>query len=74
VRIEKVCKEFNVPLKAAALQFVLAHPAIPTVLAGTRNPHHMQENIDLMVHKIPAEFWAALRDADLVRANAPTPS
>jgi D-threo-aldose 1-dehydrogenase len=73
-RIEKVCKEFNVPLKAAALQFVLAHPAIPTVLAGTRNPHHMQENIDLMVHKIPAEFWAALRDADLVRANAPTPS
>jgi D-threo-aldose 1-dehydrogenase len=72
-RIEAVCKDFKVPLKAAALQFVLAHPCIPTVLVGTRSPHQMEENIALMIHEIPAEFWQALRDAKLIRPDAPTP-
>lgn len=71
--IEAVCKKFEVPIKAAALQFVLAHPCIPTVLAGTRSPHHMQENIDLLVHHIPAEFWEAMKASKLVRPDAPTP-
>ena len=35
-RIEAVCARHDVPLKAVALQFVLAHPAIPTNIPGTR--------------------------------------
>jgi D-threo-aldose 1-dehydrogenase len=73
VKIEAICKEFRVPLKAAALQFVLAHPAIPTVLAGTRSASHMKENIALMSHEIPSTFWDALRHSNLIRPDAPTP-
>ena len=36
-KIERVCEEHNVPLRAAALQFPLAHPAIEIVLAGVKS-------------------------------------
>jgi len=73
-RIEAVCKEFNVPLKAAALQFVLAHPSIPTNIPGTRTSKHLNENVGLISHPIPADFWAALKKQGLIRENAPTPA
>jgi D-threo-aldose 1-dehydrogenase len=73
-QIEAVCKEHDVPLKGAALQFVLAHPAIPTNIPGTRTKTHLDENIALINHAIPADFWAALKKKHLIRENAPTPS
>ena len=73
-KIEAVCKTFEVPLKAAALQFVLAHPSIPTNIPGTRTKKHLDENIDLIGHPIPSEFWNELKKQGLVRENAPTPS
>jgi D-threo-aldose 1-dehydrogenase len=73
-KIEAVCKKFDVPMKAAALQFVLAHPLIPTNIPGTRTKAHLDENIALIGHPIPAEFWAALKKEGLVRDNAPTPA
>ena len=73
-KIEAACKEYNVPMKAAALQFVLAHPAIPTNIPGTRTKTHLDENLALISHPIPAEFWAALKKKGLVRENAPVPT
>jgi D-threo-aldose 1-dehydrogenase len=35
-RMEAVCAEHGVPLPAAALQFVVEHPAIGSFIAGTR--------------------------------------
>jgi D-threo-aldose 1-dehydrogenase len=72
-KIEKVCKDLNVPMKAAALQFVLAHPAIPTNIPGTRTKAHLDENIALIEHPIPPEFWAAMKKQGLVRESAPVP-
>jgi len=73
-QIEAVCKQFDIPMKAAALQFVLAHPAIPTNIPGTRTKVHLDENIKLIEYPIPAEFWAEMRKRGLIRDNAPTPS
>ena len=72
-QIEAVCQEFNVPLPAAALQFVVAHPAIPTFMSGTRNVDQLQQNLEWFSHPIPAEFWAALKQKGLLREDAPTP-
>ena len=36
--LEALCKEFGVPLGAAALQFPLAHQAICNVLPGPKSP------------------------------------
>jgi D-threo-aldose 1-dehydrogenase len=72
--IEQVCKEFNVPLPAAALQFVVAHPAVPSFIAGVRNTEQLQGNIDCMNIDIPSQLWQTLKDKGLLRKDAPTPA
>src|SRR5712671_2202468 len=43
--LEKVCEEFAVPLPAAALQFVVAHPAIRTFISGTSTAAQLKQNL-----------------------------
>jgi D-threo-aldose 1-dehydrogenase len=73
-RIEAVCQRHGVPLKAAAVQFVLAHPAIPTNIPGTRTVAHLHENLEMARHPIPADLWAELKAEGLLRKDAPVPS
>ena len=73
-RIEKVCAAHGVPLPAAALQFVVAHPAIASFCAGTRTVDQLRQNLDWFSHPIPADFWAELKHEGLLRADAPVPA
>jgi D-threo-aldose 1-dehydrogenase len=72
--MERICLEFNVPLAAAALQFVVAHPAIPSFLMGTRTVEQLQKNLAWFQHPIPGEFWASLKTQGLLPENAPVPA
>ena len=72
-RIEALCAAHGVPLRAAALQFVLAQPAVEAVLLGARAPHEWQDAQAMLRVRIPPAFWQALRDAGLVPDAAPTP-
>lgn len=72
-KIEDVCAEFKVPLPAAALQFVVSHPAIPSFIAGTRTVEQLEQNLKWFSHPIPVEFWAELKKRGLLREDAPTP-
>lgn len=73
-KIEAVCADFDVPLPAAALQFVVAHPAIPTFMAGTRTVAQLDQNLKWFSHPIPNDFWATLKSRGLLREDAPTPA
>jgi len=73
-RIEAVCSAHSVPLPAAALQFVVAHPAIPSFIAGTRTVGQIERNLAWFEHPIPAAFWFELKSEGLLREDAPTPS
>ena len=72
--IEAVCEEHGVPLPAAAMQFVVAHPAVPSFIAGTRTVEQLQKNLEWFSHPIPAEFWSDLKMKRLLREDAPTPA
>jgi D-threo-aldose 1-dehydrogenase len=72
-RIEEVCSANGVSLKAAALQFVLAHPAITTNIPGTRSTKQLQENLDTFREVIPSSFWTELKSRRLLRSDAPVP-
>lgn len=73
VAIEEVCLEYRVPLKAAALQFPLAHPAVDRVLAGARSRTELDENLTLAAQPIAPAFWSELRARGLVDTTAPLP-
>jgi D-threo-aldose 1-dehydrogenase len=73
-RLAAVCTRYGVSLKAAAVQFPLAHPAVASVVAGVRRPDHLAEYPDLYRASIPAELWAELREEHLLPPDAPTPA
>jgi D-threo-aldose 1-dehydrogenase len=72
-RIAAVCARHGVDLRAAALQFVLAHPAIVSVIPGARSIAEVEENVALIERPIPVGLWADLKDAGLLDHAAPTP-
>jgi D-threo-aldose 1-dehydrogenase len=66
-----ICERHAVPLKAAAIQFPFAHPAIACVLSGTIAARHLEENAELLRTEIPPALWADIRAAGHVRDEAP---
>jgi D-threo-aldose 1-dehydrogenase len=73
-RIAGVCERHGVPLRAAALQFILAHPAIASVIPGARSVAEVEENVRMVELPIPGALWEDLKDARLIAAEAPTPA
>ena len=73
-RIEQICGRHEVPLRAAAMQFALAHPIVAAIIPGAHEPAHVQSNAELLEHSIPAEMWAELKSEGLVRQDAPVPA
>jgi D-threo-aldose 1-dehydrogenase len=72
-RIEAVCRDCDTPLKAAALQFPLAHPAVAAIIPGGRSPAEVDENVALLQRSIPGELWTRLRAQGLIPPEAPVP-
>jgi D-threo-aldose 1-dehydrogenase len=73
-RLAAVCERHGVPLRAAAVQFPLAHPVVASVVAGVRSVAHLDDYPALMQVTIPAALWAELRHEGLIRPEAPTPA
>ncbi|GAA4612700.1 aldo/keto reductase [Actinoallomurus liliacearum] len=59
-RLERICAEHGVPLRAAALRFPLRHPAVASVLVGCRSAAEVDDNGDLFEREIPEALWEAL--------------
>ena len=60
-------------VKAAALQFALANPAVVAVILGASQPERIAEDQAALHATIPAAFWADMRAAHLVAPDAPLP-
>lgn len=73
-RIEALCENFEVPLRAAALQFPLAHPAIAIVMVGAQTVAQWSDAVAMMAHPIPPGFWQALKAAGLLGPETPVPA
>jgi len=69
--IELVCARHDIPLRAAAMQFPLAHPLVTSVIPGANSPHQVSQNIDALSQTIPDAFWLELRERNLIRPDAP---
>ena len=73
-QLQAVCARHSVPLKAAAIQFPVAHSAITAVLTGARRDTEVTENIAMFDLPIPLDLWADLRAEGLLDERAPLPS
>jgi len=72
-RIAAICERHDVPMCAAALQFLLAHPAVAAVIPGAATPAEVADNARMLSVSIPADLWGELRHERLLQDGAPTP-
>jgi D-threo-aldose 1-dehydrogenase len=73
-RLRAVCERHGVPLRAAAIQFPLAHPAVKAIVAGVRTVEHLDDYPRYMAQPLPPELWSDLREEGLIPPEAPTPA
>jgi D-threo-aldose 1-dehydrogenase len=73
-RIGEVCERHDIPLRAAAMQFPMAHPAVVSLVAGVRSIAHLDEYPALLDQAIPADLWSELRQEGLIAPDAPVPA
>ncbi|YCI00890.1 aldo/keto reductase [Arthrobacter sp. D2-10] len=67
-RLADVCREYDVELPSAAIQFSLRHPAVRTVVVGARTRDQIRQNMAHMATEIPDQLWEALMSEGLVPA------
>ncbi|MTH62556.1 aldo/keto reductase [Paracoccus litorisediminis] len=73
-RIKAIADRHGVSMKAAGLQFSLAHPAVAAVIPGASKPSRIAEDQAALDEKVPAAFWQELRAANLVNPASPLPA
>ena len=73
-QISDLAERYGVTVKAAALQFSLAHPAAAAVIPGATRPSRISEDLAALREEIPTGFWAELRAAGLLDPAAPLPT
>ena len=73
LRLQDVCGRHGVPLKAAAIQFPLGHPAVASVVTGARSPAELTENVAMFRQPIPPALWDEFRSEGLLGGEVPTP-
>jgi D-threo-aldose 1-dehydrogenase len=72
-RLEAVCAAHGVALKAAALQFVAAHPLVVSVIPGAATADEVAGNAALLAAEVPAGLWGELKAEGLIDVAAPVP-
>ncbi len=70
--IERICDAFGVPLPAVALQFAAGHSGVTLPVVGLRSATEVEDAAGHTRHSIPPGLWEALRQANLIPAEAPT--
>lgn len=73
-RIKALAQRYGVGIKAAALQFSLAHRATAAAIPGATRPSRIAEDVSALSERIPADFWSELREERLIAPGAPVPT
>ncbi|MGW2385865.1 aldo/keto reductase [Streptomyces sp. NPDC001658] len=72
LRMKAVAERHGITLRAAALAFCAAHPAVASVLAGARSAAEVHDCADQFATPVPAAFWQELRDTGLLATEEPS--
>ena len=71
--IEAICNRHGVPLRRAALQFPLGHPAVASLVMGAVKPEEVADQVAELSAPIPAALWTELKAEGLLGTDIPVP-
>ncbi len=58
--MQEACREFGVPLAAAALQFSVRDPRVASTIVGMTRPERVAQTLELAAISVPDELWERL--------------
>ncbi|MZD06939.1 aldo/keto reductase [Streptomyces sp. SID5785] len=73
LRLKALAERHGTTLRAAALAFPFAHPAVAGVLVGTRSAAEVADAAAQFGTPVPDAFWQEARHTGLIGADVPTP-
>lgn len=73
-RIGEVCTRHGVPLRRAAVQFAIGHPAVSGLILGAARPEEVATQIEDIRENVPPALWAELKEENLINPAAPVPA
>jgi D-threo-aldose 1-dehydrogenase len=59
-RIAEVCARYEIPVAAAAVRYVLRHPAVTAAVVGARTPQEIRGDAGYLGQAVPEALWAEL--------------
>ena len=72
-QIQDLCRRYEVPLLAVALQWCARHPLVASTIPGARLPHEAVSSLEAASIEIPEDFWTELQPLvkhfDIVTGN-----
>lgn len=71
--MKDICDRYEIPLRAAAIQFPFGHRAVTSVVVGARTPAEVDDAIAMCAIDIPALLWQDLRTEGLLPPHVPVP-
>ncbi|MFE2415717.1 aldo/keto reductase [Streptomyces hokutonensis] len=74
LRMKEAAERHGTTLRAAALAFCAAHPAVASVLVGARSEAEVRDCAAQFAAEVPGAFWQELRDTGLLSTDAPVPT
>ncbi|MEW2167348.1 aldo/keto reductase [Streptomyces sp. NPDC007084] len=73
LRLKEIAERHGTTLRAAALAFPAAHPAVASVLVGARSADEVRDCARQFAAPVPDAFWRELRAGRLLPDDAPSP-
>lgn len=64
--IKKICKNYNIPVPAAAIQFCYLNKLVTSMILGMDDPAQIKQNIKYLNYPIPKDFWRDLLNNNLI--------
>ncbi|MER7190716.1 aldo/keto reductase [Streptomyces flaveolus] len=74
LRLKSVADRHGTSVRAAALAFCTAHPAVAGVLVGARSAAEVHDCADRLEDGVPAAFWQELKETGLLPRDVPVPA
>ncbi|MEV6957666.1 aldo/keto reductase [Streptomyces sp. NPDC051207] len=74
LRLKEAAERHGTTLRACALAFCAAHPAVAGVLVGARSAAEVEDCAEQFAAPVPAALWAELRATGLIPPGAPVPA
>ena len=71
LKIANICKKYDVPVPAAAIQFCYTNKLVTSMILGMDRLDQVEQNLDFLNFPIPEDLWKDLLNEKLIDERCP---